>query len=155
MERDERLRSVHGEVLQDPEKALSWLERPDTECPVLPDTQRSGLTNVSSMLGSVSYPTRHPRLSADPSPTLRGASLASERVWRGDGLEGQAGYPRRALTGIGPRLCLSVQLPRFLSSESAGSISPGSGALHSAATRGVVSMVNPRPRARSASSAVA
>ena len=51
MDRDERLRSVYGNVLNTLEEALFWLERPPAEGPGVHDAQRSGMFHLGAAGG--------------------------------------------------------------------------------------------------------
>ena len=51
MDRDERLRSVYGKVLNTLEEALFWLERPPAEDPDVHDAQRSGMFHLGTAGG--------------------------------------------------------------------------------------------------------
>ena len=51
MDRDERLRSVYGNVLNTLEEALFWLERPPAEDPDVHDAQRSGMFHLGAAGG--------------------------------------------------------------------------------------------------------
>ena len=51
MDRDERLRSVYGKVLNALEEALFWLEQPPAEGPDVRDAQRSGMCHLGTAGG--------------------------------------------------------------------------------------------------------
>ena len=64
MDRDERLGSMYGKVLNALEEALFWLERPPAEGPGVHDAQRSGMFHLGAA-GGLAFFGRLPRIKSE------------------------------------------------------------------------------------------
>ena len=83
MDRDERLRSVYGKVLNALEEALFWLERPPAEDPDVHDAQRSGMFHLGTA-GGLAFSGRLPGIKSVAMRGLlgEGAPLSESSIRR-------------------------------------------------------------------------